>query len=479
MDERGTGWSDPIDCPEAQDYSGDWVEDATHLRSAARRVQRPVHHGERCRRHGRRARLPRRSARSTSTATATARSSRRRSPRGTPTCVRSAVFDGTYPIEGLDPWYATTADAAAREPAALLSPQPRHLPRRARRRWSGLLGRRRPLPCVTKPVTTTAPDAYGVRGPRHAHAPSPARHACSTATSPRATCARSPPRSWRSLNDNPLPLARMVAEVEGCQHRRRIPARWRSRVPTTSCAASPKAPTWPTRARTTRSCGTSHAGRAARERQFAARGRRPEPAVTTSRGPRSEWASSEFFVYDYCIGWPKPTVAEPPFPGGRYPDVPVLVLNGDLDLRTDVYQAREVAAELPATPPTSRSRNAGHVTAIFDPDRVRRRSSPAGSSARWTPETPRASNDIPEHRVVQRFAEKAADAPQADVAGKRRPVHRTRTAGPPTSRSRPSPTSSTAGTRSPATPEPASTAASSRCTRPAAYPFTTRVWSLS
>ncbi len=70
------------------------------------------------------------------------------------------------------------------------------------------------------------------------------------------------------------------------------------------------------------------------------------PSVTKPWTPQ-EWASSEFFVYDYCIGWPKPTVAEPPFPGGRYPNFPMLVLNGDLDLRTDVYQARDVADNFP------------------------------------------------------------------------------------------------------------------------------------
>jgi hypothetical protein len=128
-----------------------------------------------------------------------------------------------------------------------------------------------------------------------------------------------------------------------------------------------------------------------------------------------EWASSDFFVYDYCIGWPKPTVAEPPFPGGRYPDVPVLVLNGDLDLRTDVYQAREVAQNFPRSTYVEIP-HAGHVTAIFDPDAcasaiTRRfiRTLDAGDSS--------CTDDIPEHRVVQRFATKAAGVPQADVAG--------------------------------------------------------------
>ena len=52
--------------------------------------------------------------------------------------------------------------------------------------------------------------------------------------------------------------------------------------------------------------------------------------------------------------------------------MPTLVLNGDLDLRTDVYQAREVARNFRGTP-TSRCRT-GHVTALYRRRRVRGRS---------------------------------------------------------------------------------------------------------
>jgi hypothetical protein len=46
------------------------------------------------------------------------------------------------------------------------------------------------------------------------------------------------------------------------------------------------------------------------------------------------------------LHWPRPRVVDPPFPaGGRYPTTPTLVLNGDLDLRTDLYQARAPAEQ--------------------------------------------------------------------------------------------------------------------------------------
>ncbi len=140
------------------------------------------------------------------------------------------------------------------------------------------------------------------------------------------------------------------------------------------------------------------------------------PLVNTQPWTAPEWAGSDFFTYDYCIGWPKPHVAEPPFPGGAYPNIPTLVLNGDMDLRTDVYQARQVAANFPNSTYVEVPNN-GHVTALYDADQcasviVRRfmRTLDAGDTS--------CVDDISEHRVVRRFAETASQAPQAKVAGK-------------------------------------------------------------
>jgi hypothetical protein len=109
-------------------------------------------------------------------------------------------------------------------------------------------------------------------------------------------------------------------------------------------------------------------------------------------------------------------VAQAPFPpGGHYPNVPTLVMNGDLDLRTDLYQAREVAANFPNSTYLEVP-NFGHVTALYDADRctsvIARRfvsSLAAGDTS--------CVRRISEHRLVKRFAGHAADAPQAAVAG--------------------------------------------------------------
>ena len=138
------------------------------------------------------------------------------------------------------------------------------------------------------------------------------------------------------------------------------------------------------------------------------------PATTFAPWRTAEFADSDFFVYEYCLRWPAPGVPEPPFPaGGRYPNVPTLVLNGELDIRTDVYQAREVARNFPDSTYLEVP-NMGHVTALYDADACA-----AGIVRRFvesisTGDTSCLSR-ISEHRLVQRFAERVADAPQAAV----------------------------------------------------------------
>ncbi len=116
-----------------------------------------------------------------------------------------------------------------------------------------------------------------------------------------------------------------------------------------------------------------------------------------------------------CTGRAPANAPESPLPpGGRYPNVPTLVLNGELDIRTDVYQAREVARNFPRSTYLEAS-NMGHVTALYDADAC------ASVIVRRFVQT-LATGDtsclgrLSEHRLVQRFAERVADAPQATVA---------------------------------------------------------------
>jgi pimeloyl-ACP methyl ester carboxylesterase len=411
VDARGTGWSDPIDCPEAQSYAGDWVEDAAacgkrlgdkaDLYTTANvaddmadvlaflDIDEVDVYGD--------------SYGSFFAQTFTARY---------PNLVRSAVFDGTYPITGLDPWYATTAQRLRENVTLYCERSPDTCPVPPRQ-MQGILADAISYVRNNR-VTTTAPDGYGYEVP----VTLTPRRLLDTLLYSDVTAGymRAIPAALIALLDgNPRPIGRMVAESLGASTDG-MPGKMAIPRPNSELRS------WSEGAYLAYACSdypqlwNKQAGRAQRERQFASAIDNLSPSVTKPWTPQ-EWASSEFFVFDYCMGWPKPTVAEPPFPGGDYPDVPVLILNGDFDLRTDIYQARAVAENFPNFTYVE-VRNAGHVTAIYDADRC-----PSVITRRFI-ETLDAGNtscakDTPEHRAVNRFAETAQDAPQAAVASKR------------------------------------------------------------
>ena len=61
-----------------------------------------------------------------------------------------------------------------------------------------------------------------------------------------------------------------------------------------------------------------------------------------------EWVHYPEHYWDSCLRWPRPSRVDPPVPpNAQYPDVPVLVLSGDLDSLTSPEGAR---------PPRPRSR---------------------------------------------------------------------------------------------------------------------------
>jgi hypothetical protein len=152
----------------------------------------------------------------------------------------------------------------------------------------------------------------------------------------------------------------------------------------------------------------------AREGQYAAALAAQAPTIFAP-WRTAEYADSDFFVYEYCLHWPAPRAPEPPFPsGGAYPNVRTLVLNGELDIRTDVYQARAVAENFPGSTYLEAA-NMGHVTALYDADAC------AAAIVRRFVQTIATGNTsclgrISEHRLVQRFAVRAADAPEATIA---------------------------------------------------------------
>jgi len=79
-----------------------------------------------------------------------------------------------------------------------------------------------------------------------------------------------------------------------------------------------------------------------------------------------EWITSPVEDYDSCLRWPVPDRPLPPLPDPHtYPDVPTLVLVGDLDSVTSPEGARQVAERFPNATYVPVA-NVTHVTALGD-----------------------------------------------------------------------------------------------------------------
>jgi pimeloyl-ACP methyl ester carboxylesterase len=117
-----------------------------------------------------------------------------------------------------------------------------------------------------------------------------------------------------------------------------------------------------------------------------------------------------------CLDWPRPAVADPPFPHGtRFPHIPVLVLDGLLDQATPLADASKVASAWPDAT-FVRVANSNHVTAQVDFLRcvsvlVRRflGTRAAGNTS--------CARHVPAQYVVPAFPTRVGNAPQAVSAG--------------------------------------------------------------
>ncbi len=84
--------------------------------------------------------------------------------------------------------------------------------------------------------------------------------------------------------------------------------------------------------------------------------------------PNDIWLRS-LYINQYvkgCIEWPAPRYPDPPVPpGATYPAMPVLVLDGDLDVITPLGDSAQAASLFPGSTFVI-VRNVGHVTALAD-----------------------------------------------------------------------------------------------------------------
>ena len=92
------------------------------------------------------------------------------------------------------------------------------------------------------------------------------------------------------------------------------------------------------------------------------------PAGTFAPFSAEAWTGTDYEGVLACLRWPSPSRPDPPDPpGAAYPDVPTLVLNGDLDTITASSGAREVARRFPGATFVELE-NSFHVAALYDWD---------------------------------------------------------------------------------------------------------------
>ncbi len=106
---------------------------------------------------------------------------------------------------------------------------------------------------------------------------------------------------------------------------------------------------------------------AARRDQLAAARAALDPAAFAPF-PNDIWLGSLYVdqLVTGCLRWPAPRYPDPPVPpGAGYPTVPVLVLDGDLDVITPLGDATRAARLFPNSTLVT-VRNNGHVTALAD-----------------------------------------------------------------------------------------------------------------
>jgi pimeloyl-ACP methyl ester carboxylesterase len=126
-----------------------------------------------------------------------------------------------------------------------------------------------------------------------------------------------------------------------------------------------------------------------------------------------EWTGTDYEGWLACLRWPSPVRSDPPDPpGAEYPDVPTLVLNGDLDTITASSGAREVARRFPDGTYVD-LQNSFHVTAIYDKDDCASRIY-VHFVKTLSPGNTKCASQIAEPHLVPLFASRLQDVAAAD-----------------------------------------------------------------
>ena len=274
-----------------------------------------------------------------------------------PEQVRSVVLDSAYPAYGEDAWYATQGPAM-RDSFAMVCQRTQDC-RDAGRPFLPTL--EKVLDAVrTKPWRGRAYDADGSRMRVRVDGPGLAAVAFGATYTP--AFYRELTAALRSgLSGDRRPLLRLVAEATGGD-----PDGGPVRAYSEGLDAAVACHDYPQLYDMT-------AQPAVRQQQYAAALDARTVSDPDTYGPFTvhEYADSDWQMLDWCTQWPSAPASKPAGPpvppSGHYSDVPVLVLSGELDSITTPAEGDLVASQFPNTRHV-RVANSFHVTAVGDTD---------------------------------------------------------------------------------------------------------------
>ncbi len=274
-----------------------------------------------------------------------------------PDQVRSIVLDGAYPVVGETAWYPTQGPAmrSSFEKVCARAPACAAIGGSAMARLETLLGRVR-----AAPLHVSAPGADGkqhrvtVDGPTLVYVAFNATYA---------------PPTYRELDaavraalaGDAVPIGRLAAEVLFTGAGGGSPSAYSEGLDAAaSCQDYPQ-------------LYDMTAPPSTRQAQFAAAVAAQRQSAPDVYGPFTvdEYLASFWEEQDWCLQWPVAGAAQTPGPpqpiAGHYPDVPVLVLSGELDSITTPAEGALVAAEFPRARQVVVA-NSFHVDAVGDTD---------------------------------------------------------------------------------------------------------------
>jgi len=269
--------------------------------------------------------------------------------------VRSLILDAAYPVGGTDPWYSDT-NRAIRQAFTIVcrrSPDCAARPGRPMHRLARLVQRVR-----RHPIVGVASNADGVRGRTRVTVGTLIDLLTGAATTPTlyreldaATRAALAPHPYTKPM---LRLARETAYVGGAGP---VASYSEGLYVAVACNDYPQPydVTAPVRVRYQQF------------RRAVTRLHRDRPGLFGPFRTR-EWVTFPYGYYDDCLRWPPPSRWVHPLPPHpAYPDVPTLVLDGDLDSLTSPEGARATAAAFPNSTFVETA-NTVHVSALVDFD---------------------------------------------------------------------------------------------------------------